>query len=79
MSKKSYRCIRRCWHNGHFYEIGAILAVENVSELPQDHEGRLRHFVPERDFSDEVVAETKKADTLANKKAPVIKTQKATG
>ncbi len=75
---KTYRCVRPCWHKKRLYKIGDTLAVDNVSELPMDKDGKLRHFVPVGEFSADLVEKVAIADELAKKKAPLkLKPQKA--
>ena len=58
-----YQCIRECRFKHRNYRLGQIVNVgKPEEELPQDKNGKLRHFVPVGQFSDELVEKTQIED-----------------
>ena len=60
-----YRAIRACWHNGHFYKIGASYKPP-IEEL-RDPKKLPRHFIKEEEFSDDKVEAAAKEDITSRK------------
>ena len=64
-----YQCIRECRFKHKNYKVGQIVNVgKPEEELPKDKEGKLRHFVPCGQFSEELVEKTQIEDRLASAK-----------
>jgi hypothetical protein len=58
-----YQCIRECRFKHRNYRLGQIVNVGKPEEdLPQDKNGKLRHFVLVGQFSDELVEKTQIED-----------------
>jgi hypothetical protein len=54
-----YQCIRECRFKHRNYKVGQIVNVgKPEEELPQDKNGKLRHFVQAGAFSEELVEKT---------------------
>jgi hypothetical protein len=54
-----YQCIRECRFKHKNFKVGQIVNVgKPEEELPLDKQGKIRHFVPVAQFSEEVVAKT---------------------
>lgn len=61
-----YQCIRECRFKHRNYRLGQIVNVgKPEEELPQDKQGKIRHFVPVGQFSDELVEKTQIDDRKA--------------
>ena len=61
-----YQCIRECRFKHKNFKIGQIVNVgKPEEELPQDKNGKLRHFVPVGQFNEDLVKETEIQDRLA--------------
>ncbi len=64
-----YQCIRECRFKHKNYKVGQIVNVgKPEEELPQDKNGKLRHFVPVGQFSEELVQKTQTEDRLESAK-----------
>jgi hypothetical protein len=60
-----YQCIRECRFKHRNYKVGQIVNVgKPEEELPQDKQGKLRHFVPVGQFNEDLVKETEIQDRL---------------
>lgn len=58
-----YQCIRECRFKHRNYRLGQIVSVgKPEEELPQDKQGKICHFVPVGQFSDELVKKTQIED-----------------
>jgi len=75
----NYRCVRPCRHNHKNFKLGDFVSTkEPAVDLPSDKQGDLRHFVLEREFSAELVAETAIKDRKeASQNKAFIRAQKA--
>jgi len=61
-----YQCIRECRFKHKNFKVGQIVNVgKPEEELPQDKNGKLRHFVPVGQFNEDLVKETEIQDRLA--------------
>lgn len=61
-----YQCIRECRFKHQNFKVGQIVSVgKPEEELPQDKEGKLRHFVPVGHFTEELVEKTQIEDRKA--------------
>ena len=64
-----YQCIRECRFKHKNYKVGQIVNVgKPEEELPQDKNGKLRHFVPVGQFTEELVEKTQIEDRLESAK-----------
>jgi len=64
-----YQCIRECRFKHKNFKVGQIVNVGKPEEdLPHDKEGKLRHFVPSGQFSEDLVKETEIQDRLEKAK-----------